>query len=166
MEPHRIRRWNKASSTDRLDFYTCARPGRSKGANGQVADALVHKWLQGLPKGERVAIVSLLGRKPDGMSEFAFYSFCGEYDSPEERRRHPTFSEWVAEAGQDRMIKVVEHPTEDLRKIPEETLVALAKDVHSFLEDGWTVVLVDSGGETRTKMVCRYLQFVEDSRKL
>ena len=165
MEPYRLRRWNKRSSTDRLAFYTCARPGRSKGASDEVTDEMVYKWLQGLPRGEKVAIVSLLGRKPDGMSEFSFYSFCGAWESPEERRRRPTFAEWIVGSNQDRPMKVVEHPTVDFKQVPCETLDAVARDVHRLLEDGWTVILVDSGGETRTKQVCSHLQFVEDSRR-
>ena len=166
MEPYRCRRWNERSSTDRLAFYTCARPGRSKGPRDKVADEMVYKWLQGLPRGEKVAIVSLLGRKRDGMSEFWFYSFCGAWDSPEERRRRPTFAEWIAKSNQDRRMKVVEHPTIDFEPIPRETLDAVERDVRRLLEDGWTVILVDSGGEIRTKKVCRHLQFVEDSRTL
>lgn len=165
MEPFKLRRWKQASSTDRLAFYTCARPGRSRGPNGQVADGIVHKWLQGLPDEEKVAVVSLLGRKPDGTSEFAFYSFSGAWDTPEERRGRPSFAEWVARSRQSRPIKVVEHPTEDFKPIPPETLAAIANDVLTFLEDGWTVILVDSGGETRNRRVCSHLRFVEDSRR-
>jgi len=165
MEPYRLRRWNERSSTDRLAFYTCARPGRSKGKSGDVADEVVYKWLQNLPQGEKVAIVSLLGWKPNGMSEFSFYSFCGAWESPEERRRRPTFAEWIAESNQDRPMKVVEHPTEDYEPVKPRILDAVERDVHRLLEHGWTVILVDSGGETRTKQVCSHLQFVEDSRR-
>ena len=166
MEPYRLRRWNERLSTDRLAFYTCARPGRSKSASDKVADEMVYKWLQGLPGDEKVAIVSLLGRKQDGMSEFWFYSFCSAFESPEERRRRPTFAEWIDESNQDRPMKVVEHPTIDFEKIPCEILDAVERDVRRLLEDGWTVILVDSGGMTRTDQVCKHLQFVQDSRTL
>lgn len=164
MEPFKLRRWNEASSPHRLNFYTCARPGRSNGPSGDVPDDVVHKWFAGLPKGDKTVIVSLLGQKPDGMSEFAFYSFRGEFDQP--RRRQPTFSDWIAKAAGAQIVKVVEHPTCDLRPVPPETIAAVLEEIRDALQDGWTVILVDSGGETRSRAICKQLQLVEDSRTM
>lgn len=43
-------------------------------------------------------------------------------------------------------------------------LAAIAAQVDQLLDEGRTVVLVDSGGETRTRTVCRYLDLIEDTR--
>lgn len=145
-------------------FFTCARPGRSKSATDPVADPLVQAWARGLPGGSNTVLVSLLGRKhgPDGVSEFSFYSFHGAMDHPLERRGRPSFQEWLREHT-DRDIQVIEHPTYDFRPIPAETLSAVGADVIEQLSAGRTVVLIDSGGETRTKVVCKYLGFTEDT---
>ena len=164
MEPYRLRRWKPNSSSTPGHLYTCARPGRSKGADRDVPEELVHRWVRGLPGGANIAIVSLLGRKhgPEGQSEFSFYSFCGLWDTPAERHGLLSFQEWLHRSHEDRSIQVIEHPTYDFRPVPPETLAAVASDISELLGAGRTVVLIDSGGETRTKTVCKYMGFVED----
>lgn len=49
--------------------------GRSLGSQAAVADRLVVDWANGLPGSDEIYIVSLLGEKPGGKSEFSFYSF-------------------------------------------------------------------------------------------
>jgi hypothetical protein len=112
------------------------------------------------------SVVSLLGRKPDVMSEFSFYSFVGKFDTFAERGHRPSFQEWLDQRHLGRGIQVIEHPTVDFKPVPPETLTAVASEIDSLLLAGRTVVLVDSGGETRTKAVCKYIDFVEDSRAL
>jgi hypothetical protein len=163
MEPYRKRRWRRSSSPEPIAFYTCARPGRSHGSIQQVPDAIVHKWVQGLP-GPRATILSLLGRKPDGQSEFSFYNFTGKNDNPGEARGKPHFQDWLAKHYPDNDITVVEHPTTDFQSISTETLQRIANDGQTFLCDGRTIVLIDSGGQTRTGTVCKYLGLVEDPR--
>ena len=93
MEPHRLRRWRIELRTGKpVYFYTCARPGRSKGANNFVPDSMVQQWVRGLPPGN-VAVVSLLGRKhgPEGLSEYSFYTFRSEYDDFSERKKRLTW---------------------------------------------------------------------------
>lgn len=168
MEPYRLRRWRRQTSPDRLAFFTCARPGRSKSDRAPVSDEIVDKWARGLPgDATRTTIVSLLGRKrtASGVSEFSFYSFCGGLDTPGESRGRPTFQQWLDRRHAGRGIHVIEHPTIDFCPVPPETLEALRIDIERLLSEGRTVVLVDSGGETRTKAVCRHLGFVEDSRR-
>jgi hypothetical protein len=167
MEPYKLRRWKANSSSMSGQFFTCARPGRSKGASGRVPDDLVHRWVQGLPGTDNTAIVSLLGRKhgPEGLSEFSFYSFCGDFDLPSERRGRVSWQEWLNRWHKNRCIQVLEYPTYDFRPIPQETLAAVASDISELLSTGRTVVLVDSGGETRTKVVCKHMGFIEDSSR-
>jgi hypothetical protein len=165
MEPYKRRRWRPRSATQRVEFFTCARPGRSKGANGPVPDDLVHGWVRGLPGSTNTAIVSILGRKhgPSGTSEFSFYPFCGGFDTESERNRRPSFQQWLDRWHEDRHLEVIEHPTYDFTPITIETLNAIAADIYALLAAGRTVVLVDSGGETRTRVVCKHLDFIEDS---
>jgi glutamate 5-kinase len=59
---------------------------------------------------------------------------------------------------------VVEHPTTDFQPITAETLTSIARDVEQLLAAGRTIVLVDSGGQTRTGTVCKTLGLIEDPR--
>src|SRR5262245_38812647 len=106
LEPHRLRRWRRGTSTDRLAFYTCARPGRSKSKDDAVPDATVDKWVKGLPGGSATAVLSLLGRKPDRTSEYSFYSFCGSFESLPERGRRPLFQQWLDQRHPERALQV------------------------------------------------------------
>jgi hypothetical protein len=137
-----------------VPFFTCARPGRSKGREGTVSDSVVDLWVRNLP-GAETAIVSLLGVKPNGGgSELSFYSFYNR----------ESFQQWLDRRHPERRIQVVEHPTTDFVKIPSGDLAVIAADIDRLLSAGRTVVLVDSGGETRTRQVARYMDFVEDTK--
>jgi hypothetical protein len=127
----------------------------------------VDRWVERLPGGDDIVIISLLGRKhgPSGMSEFSFYSFCGGFDSTTERGNRPSFQEWLDRRHKDRSITVIEHPTYDFQSVPTETLEGVSSDVSRLLKDGRTVVLVDSGGETRAKRICQFMNAIEDSSK-
>ncbi len=155
MEPCRLRRWRLPSSTVSAVFYTCARPGRSKGSKGKVPDKLLHDWMRGIPSGSNVVVVSLLGEKKDGTSEFSFYSFYAEGRS---------FQQWLDQNYPERAVQVIEHPTIDLCRVPTETLEAAASDVSRLLLEGRTVVLMDSGGVARSGQVCKHMGAIEDSR--
>jgi len=163
MEPQRKKRWRRASSLDRIPLYTCARPGRSISKDLPVKDEIVHRWVRNLP-GPNTAIVSLLGSKPDGTSEFSFYSFYGGLDSPSEYRGRLSFQNWFDQWHKGLSIQVVQHATYDFRPVPPEVLAAVASDISRLLAEGHTVVLVDSGGDTRTGQVCKYMEFLEDTR--
>jgi hypothetical protein len=164
MEPYKLRRWRRGSSPDQIRLFTCARPGRSKGNSGSVPDSIVDKWVKGLPGGAKTTVVSLLGQKPDGLSEFSFYSFSGASETPEERGKRPLFQDWLSHRHRDRGIEVVEHPTTDFKLLARELLETVSRQIDLLLTSGRTVVLVDSGGETRTSQVCRHAGLVEDSR--
>jgi hypothetical protein len=108
-------------------------------------------------------MASLLGRKPDGTSESAFYSFYGGYDKSEERPGHKSFRECLEQGCGASPIQLRAHPTHDYEKVPDDVLNAAAKSIAELLCQGHTVVLVDSGGEQRTRQVCCYMGAVEDS---
>lgn len=165
LKPYMMRRWRIGPSPNSHQFYTCARPGRTgdpKSKNVPVSDELVHRWILGLP-GPQTSIVSLLGSKPDGLSEFSFYSFYGGFDIPSEHPRRLSFQEWLTKWHPDRNIEVREHPTCDFKAIPSETLDAVVSDITNLLTEGRTVVLIDSGGQTRTGRVCNYMGAAEGS---
>lgn len=146
-------------------FFTCARPGRRKEPSTKSAiipDKIVRRWVLGLP-GPNTAIISLLGRKPDGMSEFSFYPFLGGFDTASERPGLPSFKEWLKSSTRTDVIEVREHPTVDFKPIPKETLDAVSRDIIELLSQGKTIVLIDSGGVTRSGTVCRHMHAVEDS---
>jgi len=153
MEPWKLRRW-KLPSASSAKFYTCARPGRSKGSKGPAPDDLIHEWISGLPPNQNVAILSLLGHKPDGTSEWSFYSFY---------RKHRSFQEWLDQHYPAKAIKVIQHSTCDCRSIERERLSAIEADIRALLQGGQTVVMMDSGGAQRIQQVCRYIGAVEHS---
>ena len=167
MEPYKLQRWRISISPD-CDawFFTCARPGRSKGPDGDVPDFLVSAWVGGLP-GPNTMIISLLGRKRDRkkLSEFSYYSFYGEWDTPSERKNKPSFQEWLDQRPKDLQILVCEHPTFDYdrRPIPPYRLAAIECDVRRLVSEGRTVVVMDSGGVGRTGEVCEYMKATEDT---
>ena len=137
-------------------FFTCARPGRKYSSVDPVPDDMVRDWLRNVcALGSEPAIVSLLGRKPDGTSEYAFYSFFGGFDRPEEHRGELSFGEWLSKMAP--AVSLHEHPTVDFQAIPAPTLDEIAIDVRTLISRGRTVVVVDSGGETRTGRVCKEL---------
>jgi hypothetical protein len=165
MEPYKKRRWRQAANPDPIAFFTCARPGRSGDKTRPVPDKTVHQWVNNLP-GPHTTIISLLGRKPPptSTSEFCFYTFYGREDNLQERRGKRPFQDWLDYYHGERGITLIEHPTIDFQPIPETVLAAIAGEIERLLREGRTIVLVDSGGETRTGTVCRYLSLVEDPR--
>lgn len=164
-KPYMLRRWQIVPPASSLEsfFFTCARPGRTSDPAtkyAQVSDETVHRWVLGLP-GPDTAIVSLLGRKPDGLSEFSFYSFYGGFDPPSEHPGRLSFHEWLDRWHGDLSIWVRQHPTWDFEAIEGPILDEIASDINELLAAGRTVVVVDSGGVTCTGMVCRHMHAAE-----
>jgi hypothetical protein len=119
----------------------------------KISDEIVDVWLNGLPSSTgEVIIVSLLGRKPRGPSEFSYYSFRGGFDQPEDRPDCPTWQEWLNERYGCRY-RVCEFPTIDTEDIPESTKKVLFETIIKFMQAGKTVTVVDSGGVGRTGRV-------------
>lgn len=165
LKPFKLRLWRIDSPTNDSYsyFFTCARPGRTKEPTTKIArvpDDIVHRWVLGLP-GPKTAVLSLLGLKPDSTSEFSFYSFHGGFESSHEHSGGMSFQEWLDHWHGDLSIRVLEHPTEDFMQIDSATLDAIESDVRQLLQAGRTVVIVDSGGETRTGEVCRHMRAAE-----
>jgi len=165
MKPYMLKRWRLDTTGPPLWFFTCARPGRSgnpASKTASVSDDLVHRWVLGLP-GPRTAIVSLLGRKPDGTSEFLVYTFRGGFDLPSDRLGCLSFHDWLDKWHGALSIVLREHPTCDFKPVSPETLEAVSSEIRELASAGRTVLLIDSGGVTRTGIVCRHISAVEDS---
>jgi len=121
--------------------------------------------VRSLPGGKDIGIVSLLGRKNNagGRSEFSFYSaFNGSWDRPSERTGRLSFQEWLDRWHGELAIRLIEHPTYDGCKVPEETLGAAKSSILRLLSEDRTVILIDSGGMERTEQVCTHMGFIED----
>jgi hypothetical protein len=162
-EPFRLFRWKPKQGNVDGQLYTCARPGRSHGRDiKQIPDIWVDAWVHGMPTCEKLFIVSLLGSKDDGMSEFSFYSFRSDLESPDTDQR-PTFQQWLDARHGSGRFQVLEFPTVDLKPLHPETLSKVISTIRDILLDGRTVVLMDSGGIGRTGRVCHSLGFVQVS---
>ena len=100
-------------------------------------------------------IVSLLGTKTDGYSEFTYYPFRSERETVGK----PTFQMWLAERYPGRFT-VHEFPTVDAQGIQPDALEAVAACIVRLLADGGSVLLIDSAGAERTARVCEELGYV------
>jgi len=151
-EPYNLAEWVPRDAVHEGGrLFTCGRPGR--GTIGRrrerVADETLEQWVRGLPGQGIVHLVSLLGSKKDGYSEFGYYPFR----SAKECGTNPTFQEWLTHRYGSRLI-VHEFPTVDARGIPPPVLTGARRCVLGLLEKGSTVVVVDSAGSQRTARVC------------
>lgn len=134
-------------------LFTCGRPGRAKFGTRRVRvdDNTIDSWVRGLLQVGVGHIVSLLGQKNDGFSEFNYYPFR----SSEESGTRPTFQNWLNDRYGPRLI-VHEFPTvdADFEGVLPEVLEEVKLCVLDLLRDGNTVVVVDSCGVVRTSTVC------------
>lgn len=93
-EPMNLKKW-QLPETVRFGgrLFTCGRPGRAvyKRQRVRIGDETIDLWAKGLPSAQVLYIVSLLGCKRDGFSEFGYYPFR----SSEESGPKPTFQEWL-----------------------------------------------------------------------
>lgn len=154
----RVKRWETYVSAVRGKLFSSARPGRHLGKNAKVPDSIVCDWITSLPLARKTFIVSLLGLRKDGRSEFRYYNFCGRNDKAR-RPKDPTFQEWLDKNFPGGRYQVMEHPTQDYKNIPPENLRATVLEVKKLLDQGETVVLMDSGGDTRVGKVAGKLGF-------
>lgn len=171
-KPYKLRHWKADTPAGPAHLSTCARPGRTSDPSTKdkrVPDETVHRWVLGLHQhcGDKLAIISLLGRKhgPEGPSEFSFYDFSGEFDTVSERENLPTFQEWLNSYYGDSGLLVHEHPTYDFaghNTFAPGTLDNIKADIEHLLSQGYEVVIMDSGGETRTGMVATHMGAKED----
>ena len=165
MTPFRLRRWQVGPPATRFYsyFFTCGRPGYTgnpANKHAQVPDEMVHRWVLGLPRPNTV-IVSLLGREPDGLSEYSYYSFYGGFDSPSEHPGCLSLQEWLDRWHTKLSIWERQHPTQKLKPIDPVIMDVIASDIDELLSCGRTVVLVDSDGNERTRKVCSFMHAEE-----
>jgi hypothetical protein len=120
-----------------------------------VPDAVVLKWIEDLPEGAELSLVSLLGKKPDGTDEHSFYSF----------KTASGFHTWL-ENNSPRKIFLFSHPTTDFSPVGAELCAEISARIDAELSHGRTVIVVDSGGVQRTGQVFRRIQLIEDTRSL
>ena len=166
-EPYNLKKWRTTVCQDQETlFYTCGRPGRSQSRYGNIEDETVSIWAKRLHEltGPNIVIVSLLGRKNDKsrLSEFSYYTFCGGWDTDEERKNKPTFQEWLNKNHENLGILVSEHPSYDHLPtdplVPQCTLDTVKEDICTSINKGLIVVVMDSAGVGRTRAVKDYLQ--------
>lgn len=161
-EPNNLCEWQAPeNSTTEGRLLTCGRPGRATYGRErrQVPDDVIDLWAKGLPDNEVLHIVSLLGCKKDGFSEFGYYPFR----SSKESGSQPTFQEWLDER-YGRCFIVHEYPTVDLQGIPSDVLSTVTRQIIKLLEGSCTVVVVDSAGAERTARVCEKAGYTRMNR--
>ncbi len=164
-EPIRLQEWQpRAGSQSAGRLFTCGRPGRATydRAKVPVADDVIDLWESGLPQAKVLHVVSLLGHKTTGLSEFSYYPFR----SAEEKGAKPAFEAWLNKRYNKRRFVVHEFPTVDGRGIARDLLDAVVQQVARCLEEGNTTLIVDSAGAERTARVCEALGYARpDSRR-
>jgi hypothetical protein len=115
-------------------------------------------WESGLPQTDVLHVVSLLGQKTTGLSEFSYYPFrSAEEDGPK-----PVFENWLNERYKRRFI-VHEFPTTDGQGIPADVLEAAGRQVLECLKGGHITIVIDSAGAERTARVCEAIGCVRIS---
>ncbi|MEX2490474.1 MAG: hypothetical protein WD425_01800 [Nitrospirales bacterium] len=120
-----------------------------------MAGTVIDQWTNGLPDADVLHIVSLLGQKTTGYSEFSYYPFR----SSTEPGPKPTFEEWL-NVCYSRRFKVHEFPTTDGRGIEKDVLRAASSLILECLGRGDIVLLVDSAGAERTARVCEAAGYI------
>ena len=148
-EPMNLREWRTATAaSQRGRLFTCGRPGRAtygRDYKGRIDDKTIDQWIRGQPEAEVLYIISLLGEKTNGFSEFGYYPFRSAKGAGTNRRFRSGSMSATA-----RFI-VHEFPTVDAAPggIQASVLEAVTHDVLELIEKNCTVVLVDSAGAQR-----------------
>lgn len=147
-EPCNLREWRVDSGR----LLTCGRPGRGKysGSKKKIPIDVIDAWADGLLEAGCRQIVSLLGWKAHGLSEFSYYPFrsCEEASDPTDPKS--TFQEWLnARCGLRFFVREF-RTIDDPDKITAESVTVIKDCVLDLLGRGHTVVIVDSAGVQRT----------------
>jgi len=151
-EPINLREWTAPQPSGRTGrLFTCGRPGRATFGRAKVCPLveILDRWARGLPQADVLHIVSLLGQKTTGFSEFDYYRFR----SSTEAGSRPVFEDWL-DSRYGRRFVIVEFPTVDGRGVPRDVLEGAANQVLNWLEAERTVIVIDSAGAERTARVC------------
>lgn len=160
-EPYRLKEFTSRATPFAGRLFTCARPGRSLGSTKKkIDDEVVLAWVCGLPNCRPLHIVSLLGRKPppSALSEYSYYSFRGVHELPHIRPQSPTFQEWLDGHFAAGNFMVTDFPTIDLQPIADSNMSEICDRIGKLLDESANVLIVDSGGFTRTGSVCAALR--------
>lgn len=156
-EPINLREWRPVTTVPKRGcLLTCGRPGRGTFGRQKklVADDIIDLWVQGLPKAEELHIVSLLGQKTTGFSEFGYYPF----QSSKETGTKPTFQEWLNDRYPQQFV-VHEFPTTDGQGIPPDVLKEVTRYLLDLIENGKSVLVIDSAGAERVARVCGKMRY-------
>ena len=160
-EPINLQEWKGSAGAQQSGrLFTCGRPGRATYDTKILSgpDDIIDLWANGLPKAEALHIVSLLGRKRSGYSEFGYYPFR----SAKEPGTKPTFQSWLDARYGPRFV-VHEFPTVDREGIPKDALGLAGDCVLRLLRAGHTTVVMDSAGCERTARVCEAIKYTSTS---
>jgi hypothetical protein len=105
-------------------------------------------WVAGLPEASTIHLISLLGTKEDGTSEYRFYSFRGSHESSAK----PTFQWWLDSRRGTCRFRLYEYPTKDAgpRSLCDEDIESIRAMIMPLITAGGTVVMFDSFGSERT----------------
>lgn len=157
-EPCNLKRCEPEGTPQPGRLFTCARPGRSLGPRASVPDEITEWWIDGLSNVSTVHLVSLLGRKQDGRSEYTFYIFKGSHEHSPGK---PTFQAWLDTRYGAGHFQVYDYPTVDAGSgsLSEDDIESLRSIVMPLLSRGETVVVFDSGGSQRTGQFCNAAGF-------
>jgi len=156
-EPINLREWRPVTTApQRGRLFTCGRPGRATFGREKrpVDEDTIDLWVKGLPEVEVLHIISLLGQKTTGFSEFGYYPFR----SSEESGTKPTFQQWFDKRYGRRFV-VHEFRTVDGRGISQDVLKAVTRHALTLIENGSTVLVLDSMGAERTARVCEAMGY-------
>jgi hypothetical protein len=156
-EPMNLREWRSVSASGELGrVFTCGRPGRATFGRErrQIAESVINSWIAGLPNVDNLQIVSLLGSKRNGFSEFDYYPFR----SSKVVGIRSTWQDWLDAHYAGRFV-VHEFPTIDAQGMSPDVLVAVRTCVLYLIKKGSPVVVVDSAGAERTARVCTSINY-------
>lgn len=151
IEPFRIIEHILPNARGRL--FTCARPGRSLGTKrSKIDDDIVKNWVSGLPLGRPLHLIMLLGSKPapKNISEYSYYSFRGVHETKLLTKKSIDFQEWLGSVANEPHVVVHSFPTIDLQPISPIVAAEVVSVTLGLLKKTVNVVMVDSGGVTRT----------------
>ena len=156
-EPINLAEWfHPSPPSHKSRLFTCGRPGRAIQGKKRVKvdEEIIDSWVHGLPKAATLYIISLLGQKRDGYSEFEYYPFRSEKESGAKL----TMQEWLDQRYPERFV-IYEFPTVDAQGIDQGLLTEVANFVLNLLEGQNTVVIIDSAGAERTARVCEKMGY-------
>jgi hypothetical protein len=156
-EPANLREWTGlANAQGEGRLFTCGRPGRATFGREKrtIPDDVIDSWVAGLPQADVLDIVSLLGKKTSGFSEFGYYPFRSALEAGSK----PTFQKWLDER-YGRRFAIHEYPTVDAQGSPRDVLEAMGRHVLELIAKGGIVVVIDSAGAERTARVCEAIGY-------